>query len=106
MKTVLFELHMVGVPSWNGKWTGAGNRYLRAFSMTNEKYAKLCGVCGDGSCIDGRAFSYRWPDNWAAEVLTSVVSAAEAQKQMQSSIGFAGYDWMISSIFEYGRIKV
>ena len=91
MTRVEFKLAMPNRGSWDGRWSGES----RSYTLTRE-------IEDDQACkIDGRSWSYSWPDGWRAEVSARVVSEGE---ERPPSHGFHGYDWMITSILRYGEI--
>jgi hypothetical protein len=85
---VIFELTMPNRGSWNGKWTGDGGKY------TVKRKIDL-----DNPCI-GKSFWYQWNDGWGANV-----GVRTAGKEKPSN-DFRGYDWMIDSIIEHGKIQI
>lgn len=90
---IVFQLTMPHVGSWNGKWSGERDLYIRTkpeYSVPKEYWDK--------------DFRYRWDDGWEANVSVTRMPAAEARKLERKSAGFAGYDWMIHSIINYGKI--
>lgn len=91
---VAFELSMPNRGSWNGKWSGDGECFIR--TRTEKSVPKE---------YWGKDFYYRWDDGWTACVSLYRVPAAEANKMKRKSKGFCGYDWMIESIIKYGEIK-
>ena len=90
---VAFLLSMPHVASWNNKWSGEGKIYAR-LRRDNEVPAEY---------ID-QSFEYRWNDGWGASVEVKKVDAKEAAKIRKCSAGFYGYDWMIDSIIDHGKI--
>jgi hypothetical protein len=103
MKHVSFELTMPNVGSWNGKWTGADKKYyiIKKFSdrFFKDQLEKLLD--------NGKTYTnyyYSWNDGWGANVKMEVIDAADGRKRQKMSKGFAGYDWMVSSIIKYGGI--
>lgn len=90
---IVFELTMPHVGSWNGKWTGEGQQYIR--TMDERKVPEECW---------GKNFHYRWEDGWGACVSVTRMPANEARKLERHSAGFCGYDWMIKSIVTKGYI--
>lgn len=88
---VEFRLAMPGKSSWDGKWSGDDRNYTLLRDVDDDQAAQL----------DGRSWSYSWPDGWRAEVSARVIRDGEKLKQ---SHGFHGYDWMVASIFRYGKI--
>ena len=90
---VAFLLSMPHVASWNNKWSGEGKIYAR-LRKDNEVPVDY---------ID-QSFEYRWKDGWGASVEVKKVDAKEAAKIRKCSVGFYGYDWMIDSIIDHGKI--
>lgn len=90
---IAFLLSMPHVASWNGEWSGEGKIYarLRRDSQVPKEY------------ID-QSFEYRWDDGWGASVEVRKVDSKEAAKIRKHSAGFYGYDWMIDSIIDHGKI--
>ena len=90
MIRVEFTLTMPNRGSWDGKWSGEDRNYtlVRDFDDEHDQ-------------LDGRSWSYGWPDGWRAEVSARVVPEGETLKP---SHGFRGYDWMVESILRYGKI--
>jgi len=91
MTRIEFKLTMPSRASWDGKWSGDGHNYTLLRDVDDEKAAQ----------IDGRSWSYGWPDGWRAEVTARIVPQGETLKP---SLGFHGYDWMIAGILRYGKI--
>lgn len=98
MKYLVFTLSMPHAASWNGRWSGEGRKYVRARSFTEEQFKKLPDIAN-------KDFGYRWDDGWVACVRVELVdSAKEKNKLVKGSVGFYGYDWMIKSILQHGKI--
>ncbi len=91
MTRVEFKLSMPGRASWNGGWSGADRNYTLVRKVANPIAAKL----------NGRLWSYAWPDGWCAGVHARVIPPGE---RLKKSDGFNGYGWMIESILQYGKI--
>ncbi len=91
MTRVEFKLAMPRRGSWDNKWSGEDKNYTLTRELNDELASRL----------DGRSWSYGWPDGWRAEVSARVVSADEQQKP---SHGFHGYNWMVTSILAYDKI--
>ena len=91
---IAFRLSMPNRGSWNGKWSGDGQLFVRCYKerLIPKAYWE-------------KSFIYRWDDGWTACVTTYKVTPAEAKKLTKQSQGFRGYDWMITSIVRYGVIK-
>lgn len=90
---IVFELTMPQVNTWNGHWSGEGQRYIRTKRehLVPEE-------------IWGKEFFYRWPDGWGACVSVKQMPAKDAERLMKLSAGFLGYDWMIDSLIADGYI--
>lgn len=97
---VTFTLSMPGNNSWNGRWSGEGNKYVRVVNVgpshkAAQKYTEL---------VKKGYFSYAFGDGWRAAVTVGVTDKATARKLRKESKGFCGYDWMIDSIRDHGKI--
>lgn len=86
---LIAELTMPRCGSWNGKWSGKGEKYTRVFSAS-KKMEKFIGN-----------YDYRWDDGWIANV---EIRPAKPREKVTNK--FWGYEWMINSIKDYGYIKV
>ena len=82
---------MPGRGSWDNGWSGESRYYAIVRELDDESAAKL----------DGRSWSYGWPDGWCAEVIARIVREGDKPRL---SHGFYGYDWMVASILRYGEI--
>jgi len=89
-----FKLTMPNVGSWNGQWTGAEKLYYSIRKPPLKQQREL----------DGKGFFYDFGDGWGASVRVEKIDSQEANRRRKLSCGFAGYDWMIDEILEYGRI--
>lgn len=90
---IVFELSMPHAGSWNGKWTGEGECYVRTWD--ERKVPKE---------LWNNDFYYHWDDGWEACVSVRRMKASEARKLERKSKGFCGYDWMIRSLIRDGYI--
>jgi hypothetical protein len=95
---VSFELSMPSNNSWNGRWTGEGRLYARVVNVgaskkAREKYEKLIGY-----------HTYSFGDGWRAAITVREVTSGAARKLRKDSQGFCGYDWMIASLRQWGKI--
>ncbi len=99
MRLLCFELAMPGVASWNGRWSGEGccHAKIRSVSKSSDKSFLP-------TKDNPKSFDYRWSDGWWARVTCRQVTSKEAEKIRKNSDGFCGYDWMIDSILEHGKI--
>jgi len=91
MIRVEFRLAMPGRASWNGGWSGERRNYVLLREVDDTRAAQL----------DGRSWSYGWSDGWRAEVSARIV---RDDAPSTPSDGFEGYDWMVASILQYGKI--
>lgn len=98
MKIFAFKLSMPNVGSWNGRWTGEDNLYIRFRKMTNKRIEE--------TGIKEGSYRYNFGDGWSANVNVFVVDGKERQRLQRKSKGFAGYDWMIDSIIKNEKIIV
>ncbi len=94
-----FILSMPGVGSWNGKWSGESTLYAVV-----EDFKTLKRLAKASAVLERRPYFYRWDDGWCARIDVRQVDNAEARKLKQESKGFCGYEWMIVSILERGKI--
>lgn len=96
-----FTLSMPSNNSWNGKWTGEDNLYVKVvnFGKTKkgEKWAK--------EILDEGSFCYHFGDGWVAGIEVNEVDGAKSRQLRSKSKGFCGYDWMVDSIRLYGDIR-
>ena len=91
MTRVEFRLTMPGRASWDNKWSGDSRNYALVRELDDACAAEL----------DGRSWSYSWPDGWRAHVSAHIVHMGE---ELNPSHGFHGYDWMVASILRHGTI--
>ena len=96
MKIFAFKLTMPGVGSWNGSWSGDKDLYIKFKKLTNAQIKS--------SPIEEGSYHYDFGDGWRANVSVFVVDSKERTKLERRSKGFSGYDWMIDSIIQRGKI--
>lgn len=94
-----FTLRMPGNNAWDGKWSGADKLYAIIKSFRGVK-----GLAQANTILDGSSYSYNFGDGWRASVEVKEVNASAARKIRAKSQGFCGYDWMVRSILDCGRI--
>ena len=87
---IIFELTMPNVGSWNGKFTGANNRYTVARNI-HKKVAKE---------IEFKNYYYDFGDGWGANIEVRLPNHREKPTNL-----FYGYEWMIDSIISNGKIS-
>lgn len=90
---IVFSLSMPNVGSWNGRWSGERDLYV--------KCRRECDVPKE---YWNNSFIYDFGDGWTARVSVEQMPIAEARKLERKSKGFCGYDWMIRSIIKNGEI--
>ena len=88
----VFELSMPSVGSWNGKWTAADDyhsivRWVKP--MPENDY-----------------YRHNFGDGWSAGISVKQVDSKEATKIRRKSKGFCGYEWMVQSILDNGKIII
>lgn len=86
--------------SWNGKWSGEGKSYsiIQKF-RENQSNKDLVAKILAGS------YWHNFGDGWAASVDVEEVDGTQARKLKKNSLGFCGYEWMVSSIIRHQEIK-
>ncbi len=96
---VAFILTMPGANAWDGKWSGDGRCYavIKSFSGKSEKRLR------DMIALKS-SYGYDFGDGWYASVELGIVDAKKARELRKASKGFCGYEWMIDSILQYGKI--
>ena len=93
---ICYELSMPRVNTWNGRWSGEGKLYTRIRSYKKDKGEKI---------LTNGPYSYKWEDGWVARIAVRKVTAKEARKIRARSDGFLGYEWMIESVEQTGKIS-
>ena len=98
---ISFELSMPNNNSWNGKWSGEDRFYAKVVNLGRTKKATEKGQ----EIIDKGYFHYNFGDGWAAGITAKEVDTKQAAAIRKKSVGFCGYEWMIDSIRQNGRIE-
>ena len=96
MNEIEFKLSMPSRASWTKGWSGAERNYAITRQLTDKKAAELLGGREEAS------WSYSFGDGWVARVTARIVRAGDRRPK---SDGFSGYDWMVNSIIDNGRIE-
>ncbi len=96
-----FELSMPNNNAWNGKWTGEGTLYAIVKNFGRGKKANVKAQ----QLLDKGYYRYNFGDGWSAGISVESVSAKDSAKLRRKSAGFCGYDWMVRSILEHGKIQ-
>ena len=90
---------MTSCPSWNGKWSGEGRKYVIVKTFTGVK-----GGAQAQKIIAEKSYWYSWDDGWCASIRVQEVDGKMAAKLRKESDGFSGYEWMVESILRHGVI--
>ena len=93
-----FWLTFPKVNTWNGKWTGDGKSYS-IIKPYNSKGKILYPDLKSGD------YYYDFGDGWVARVEVKFITDKEAREEKKRSQGFCGYEWMVDSIIEKGKIE-
>ena len=96
-----FFLSMPNIGSWDGRWTGENNLYAKVVNFGRSKK----GEQEAKEILNNGRFYYNFGDGWVACVTVKQVDSKEANKIRKITRGFCGYDWMIKSIRENGKIE-
>lgn len=89
-KRIIFELSMPNNNSWNGKWSGADNKYTVSKVLSKK----------DCELFIGKSYYYNFGDGWTACVKCRLPAPRE-----KATNNFCGYQWMITSILLHNEIK-
>ena len=89
MTKIIFELTMPNVGSWDGKFTGAKNKYTVLSKLLKK----------DDHSIIGKNWYYDFGDGWGANI-----NCRLANKGEKPTNKFMGYEWMLKSIKKHGKI--
>lgn len=93
---VAFRLSMPRNNAWNGKWGGEAKLFARVMKFRTRNAAD--------EILKRIDYGYDFGDGWFASVNVAEVSGEEKRRIEKQSSGFCGYDWMIDSICDFGRI--
>jgi hypothetical protein len=93
---IAFELSMPNVGSWNGRWTGEKDLYVRVKKLPKQQAESI---------LQKPTYSYNFGDGWRASIKATQVDSKEATGLRKKSRGFCGYDWMIDSIIKKGFVE-
>lgn len=97
---LVFTLSMPGCSSWNGKWSGEGEKYVIVKTFLSKQSIE------QGKQILKKGyFDYSFGDGWRAGIDVDQVTSQQAAKLRKQSDGFCGYDWMVNSIIEHNEIR-
>jgi len=96
--TLAFFLSMSNPPSWNGKWSGEGRKYVKTVKFKKKELENADKILKNGG------YSYSWSDGWRALVRVEQVTPEQSRQLTKTSDGFCGYEWMITSIIKKGYI--
>jgi hypothetical protein len=95
---VCFELSMPSVGSWNGKWSGENKRYIIRKTVRSESdIKKALSLIG--------YHHYSFGDGWAAGINIYEIEKPKTKiVDKYKKNGFCGYEWMVRSLWNYGKI--
>ncbi len=93
-----FTLSMPNNNSWDGKWSGEDDLYVRTKNFTAKQIDISYPIREKGY------FHYNFGDGWSAGIDVKEITSQEGAKLRKKSKGFCGYDWMIGEIIQYGEI--
>ena len=93
-----FTLSMPNCASWNGKWSGDGQKYVIVKSFRGKK-----AIENAEKIRDTGYYHYSWSDGWGAGISVKEIDSRDATKLRRESQGFCGYDWMVETICKYGK---
>lgn len=92
----IFELSMPNRGSWNGSWSGERDKNVRHRQLPLK---------GSPNVKNGSNHYYNFGDGWGANISVTIVDGVKAKNQaIKGSKGFCGYEWMIDSIVNHGKI--
>lgn len=92
----IFELSMPNRGSWNGGWSGERDKYVRHRQLPLK---------GSPNVKNDSNHYYNFGDGWGANISVTIVDGVKAKNQaIKGSKGFCGYEWMIDSIVNHGKI--
>lgn len=94
MRIYAFELTMPRFNTWNGQWSGQDKRYIKIRQFVESSDVQ----------IETRDYQYDFGDGWVANVKVSRIDRDKKAELIKISDGFLGYEWMIDSIIQHGRI--
>jgi hypothetical protein len=102
MVTISFKLTMPNNNAWNGKWTGQDRNYyiIKTLTKKSAQHAHFKDLMDKGR----DSWYYNFGDGWGACVIAELIDGKEARRRRKLTVGFSGYDWMVSSILTYGEI--
>ena len=89
MTIIMFELSFPSRNSWNGRWSGDEKKHTVRRKLSPAKKEELV----------GRHFFHNFGDGWSA-----CVSVREPNFREKPTNNFQGYNWMINSIINTGKI--
>jgi len=85
--------------SWNGGWSGSDKEYVIIKTFISKKDIRKA-----GRILSEAPYYYSWSDGWGARIDVIELDSTESRRVRRKSDGFCGYDWMVKTICEYGKI--
>ena len=102
---IAFELSMPNKGSWNGKWSGENDCYVKVLNFSQRYGTSKAAKELSEKILSGGSYWYNFGDGWSMRVDVQQVDSKEAAKLRKKSKGFCGYDWAIQSILQCQEIK-
>ena len=99
MKHLSFKL---SIPS-SGKWTGLDKKYYIIKTISDKAFKIYNKAVLKGKITQNWYHPHN--DDWGAHVQLDVINAREAFKRRRLEFGFAGFEWLISSIMKDGTVN-
>ena len=99
MPRVEFRLTMPKVGSWDGRWSGDNCNFVKYMNVPKATLKEMGGM--DEREHTEEHWTHDFGDGWRAKVTARIMNKGE--KRVRSD-GFAGYDWMVTSIILYNAI--
>lgn len=91
----------LSMPNANtNNWTGRDKLYVLVKSFgRNQEAAEQA-----QSILNAGYYRYNFGDGWCAGITVEQVTPKEARRLRRKSDGFCGYEWMVHSIINNGKI--
>ena len=96
-----FRLSMPNPPTWDGRWSQEDEYFAMIKTFRNN--SPQCLAVAKRILKTG-TYIYRWDDGWTAEISVREVTRDQARKLRIKTRGFAGYEWMVTSIINHNEI--
>jgi hypothetical protein len=94
-----FRLIMLNVKTCNGRRSDEGRDHVRVVTFRGKS-----GKAKGQQILSHGSYRYNFGDGWWARIDVEQVSSSTAAKIRRSEPSFCGYNWMVDSIFQFGKI--